>query len=197
MIVEHLFYTGALAVIAGLVLSYRGIDDERPYVLIVLGASLVPDFTWFVFEALSLSGIVLPYQSLVPGQASLHTLAGLAVFTLLAALTLRRFHLRSPYIALCCVLGYGSHLLEDGLTHTTRYVLLWPLSSEHVGIGLFVPYTPDIFGIAEARVLVVGLILFALAIAARTAIEGKTWMRVYAGGSRTRKVRAATRANNR
>ena len=177
MIIEHLFYTGALALIVGLVLSLRGVPRERAYILIVVGASIFPDITWPVFEAAARGWITIPFMALVPDQVALHNLAGLAIFTLVATLAATPFQLRSRYVALCCALGYGSHLLEDGLTHTTRYVLLWPFSTQHVGIPLFVPYIPDILGIADARVLAVGLVLFGLAVVARTVIQGRGWWR--------------------
>ena len=177
MIIEHLFYTGALALVVGLVLTLRGIPRERAYILIVMGASLFPDITWPLFEAAARGWATIAFMALVPDQVALHNLAGLVVFTLVATLLATPFHLRSRYVALCCALGYGSHLLEDGLTHTTRYFLVWPLSTQHVGIPLFVPYIPDLFGIAEARVLAVGLVLLGLAVAVRTAIQGRGWWR--------------------
>lgn len=188
MILEHLLYTGTLAVITGLVLSTARIADERPHLILLLVAGLVPDSAWVLSEAVT-PGWASSFQFLAAAQGGLHTLGALAVFTLLTTIALRPFSLRSQYAALCCALGYGSHLLADGLTHTTRYFLLWPLSPEHVRIGLFVPYTPDILGIAETRVLAVGLILFALTIAARTAMQGTSWMRDLVSSVRSREER--------
>ncbi len=184
MIVEHLFYTGAIAVIAGMVLSSRGIPHEKAYVLIIMVSSILPDIPWLFVEVSSLSGVTLLIAPFIPSQSMLHTLAALSIVSILAVPAFRGFHLRPLYVALCCALGYGSHLLADGLTHTTRYSLLWPISPEHVGIGLFVPYTPDILGLAWTRVLAVGLVLFGLAIAVRTAVEGPAWMRDYGLKSR-------------
>jgi hypothetical protein len=176
MYIEHLIFNVALAVIIGMVLSSRRTGDKHSYSLIIVGSTFIPDITAIFFGAFLWIGFPIPFEYFIPSQNILHSLAGLFGLTILIGLLLLPFGFRFRYSALCGALGYGAHLFEDALTHTNEYRLLWPLSSEHVGIGIFVPYYPDLLGIAQSSVLVAGILVLVLAIGIRTVIEGTDWI---------------------
>ena len=53
--------------------------------------------------------------------------------------------------------GFAAHLFEDALVFSQGYRMLWPLSFQKFGIGVF-KYKADLYGVADKEVLAVGLI---------------------------------------
>ena len=72
--------------------------------------------------------------------------------------------------------GFAAHLLEDALVFNPNYRILWPLSFQKFGIGVF-KYKPDLYGVADKEVLAVGLILVGVCAIIRTIYEGKEWIK--------------------
>lgn len=176
MYIEHLFCNCALAVLAGMVLTRERTGDDIPYALIIIGCTWIPDIPTILSIAAYWSGMPVSVQHIIPGPPFLHNLAGLAGFCILAGLLLRPSGFRFGYTVLCSAIGYGSHLIADSLTHMGEYSLLWPLTSQPAGIGIFFPYTPDFFGLAETKILVATLLFLILATGFRTLVQGTGWI---------------------
>jgi len=177
MFVEHLFCNCALAVLVGMVLTSERTGDTIPYTLIIIGSTWIPDITTIIATLCWWAGFPLSIQHLIPAPSTIHNLAGLLVFSLLAGLLLMPFRFRFGYAALCGAVGYGSHLLADSLTHKFEYSMLWPVSPQITSIGTFFPYYPDFFEIAETRVLLATLLILLLAIGFRTLVQGTGWIK--------------------
>lgn len=73
-------------------------------------------------------------------------------------------------------IGFGAHMFEDALVFKPFYTFLWPISEQKLGIGLF-DYKPDLYGIANTDVLMVGLTLMVLCGGIRVLYEGKGGIR--------------------
>jgi hypothetical protein len=58
----------------------------------------------------------------------------------------------------CAVLGIAAHLFEDALIADPAYRFFWPVALQNSGIGIFTE-TPDILGIANSEVLLIGILL--------------------------------------
>ncbi len=71
--------------------------------------------------------------------------------------------------------GFAAHMFEDALVFNPAYRFLWPLSSQRFGLGVL-DYSPDLFGVADSQVLVIGLFMVALCAMLRTMYEGGDWM---------------------
>ena len=65
--------------------------------------------------------------------------------------------------------------IEDALVFN-GYRILWPLSFQKFGIGVF-KYKADLYGVADKEVLAVGLILVGVCAVVRTIYEGKGWIK--------------------
>ena len=81
--------------------------------------------------------------------------------------------------------GFAAHLLEDALVFSQGYRMLWPLSFQKFGIGVF-KYKADLYGVADKEVLAVGLILVGVCAVVRTMYEGKGWIKRSIGLGRSR-----------
>ena len=112
------------------------------------------------------------------------------IFSILFAFLLDSFGIKFLDAFFFSVVGYGAHLFEDALVYKEGYQFLWPFSNKLTGLGLFpgvyseLPYIKnryiaDFFGIANTEVLMVGVVVFLLAILIRTYVEGPTWIRWY------------------
>lgn len=74
-------------------------------------------------------------------------------------------------------IGFGVHLIEDALVYHPAYAFFWPISSLKYDIEL-IKYTKDFLGIADTKILFIGIIIIVICVSYRTAIEGVAWIKV-------------------
>jgi len=163
MYIEHIFYSGAIAILIGMLfLRYAGRDSSWVIIL----CAWAPD-------------IVLPIHDLF------HNVAFLVLFSILLTLLLHSYGMILFDALFFSFIGYGVHVFEDALVFKTGYPFLWPLVRGETGIGVFPGavsegnYIGDVFGIANTQVLMTGLAFLMLALLIRTVVEGPTWIRWY------------------
>ena len=181
MLAEHIVYSTALAVIAGMFcLRYTGRDVS--WIIIVLAWAPDTDLIFTILRFFRLRFHVDGY-SLVHG--TFHNVAAMFVFAVIFAFVLQRFGLRYLDAFILSIIGFGAHLVEDALVYPQGYALLWPFIRENVGLGWLDPsateetYLANFFHIANTHVLFIGLVFLLLAIFIRTLFEGSDWIRYY------------------
>ncbi|KQC03593.1 MAG: hypothetical protein APR53_00920 [Methanoculleus sp. SDB] len=183
MLLEHLFYSAAFAIMAGM--GYRHFTGRDPSWIIIVCA-WAPDIDHFLFPvARRLLGVSLMVNSRPLDHGDLHTFAALIVFAVLLALFLRLppFNVRLRDGLLFGALGYAVHLACDIAVYNPAFPVFWPLYSKSVGLGL-VHYSRDLFGLADSQVLAAGILLLVCAVLLRTAMTGTDWIECYMPGRR-------------
>jgi hypothetical protein len=171
MLSEHIFYSGAIAILIGLIF-YRYTGRDSSWIIIL--CAWAPDLD------------ELDYFSLNHGD--FHNIAFMVIFSiLLAFFLLHFFSIRFFDAFVLSLIGFGVHLFEDAMVYNPYYSFLWPVSSQRFGFGLFPGalnsngiYIRDFFGIANIQVLIIGLGVLLLAIIIRTFYERSwSWIRWY------------------
>jgi membrane-bound metal-dependent hydrolase YbcI (DUF457 family) len=178
MLLEHLFYSAAFALMAGM--AYRHFRGRDPS-WIIIACAWAPDIDHFLFPvARRLLGVSLMINSRPLYHGDLHTFGALIVFAVLLALFLRLspFNVRLRDGLLFGGLGYAVHLACDALVYNPAFPVFWPLYSKTLGLGL-VHYSRDLFGLADSQVLAAGILLLVCAVIIRTAITGTDWVGAY------------------
>ena len=169
---EHLIYSAALAVIAGMIFSrYTGRDPS--WIIIIL--AFVPDIDLI---PRILSYLFRKSFPLTIHHGDFHNLLFLIVFSLVFAEVLSLFGIRFIDGFICSAIGITAHFFEDVLVFQPAYAFLWPLTTQVFGIGIMTE-DPNFFGIANNTILFIGIILLAGAILVRTIVEGKNWLNNY------------------
>ena len=180
VLIEHLVYSAALAVIVGMIFSrYTGRDPSW----IIIAVAFVPDIDLALANLHDLSRTVF---SVTFHHGDLHNIPVLMVFSLLFAMILQCFGIRFIDGLSCSAIGIAAHFFEDALVYKPAYAFLWPITAQKFGIGIM-QETRNLFGIASSTVLLVGIILLAGALLLRTIIEGTGWRRVFLKGGRKSK----------
>jgi membrane-bound metal-dependent hydrolase YbcI (DUF457 family) len=170
-------YSAALAVIAGMIFSrFTGRDPSW----IIIAVAFVPDIDIGLQIARKISGITL---SLMVQHGDFHNIAALLFFSLVIAAAASAIRMRPSDAFICAALGIAAHFFEDALIAKPAYSFLWPISMQKFGIGIMTE-TPNLFGIANSTVLVVGIALLIGALLVRTCVEGTGWWRVFLQGGR-------------
>jgi hypothetical protein len=179
MLAEHLVYSAALAILAGMIfVRFTGRDTSWIIILV----AFAPDLDEFVGGPLNRLG----YTLLFPGQpihhGSFYNLAAMVIFALIMAVLLYPFRVRFFDSFLFAFIGFGAHLFEDALVYRSSYMFFWPLSRVKVHVGWLSEagsYNANFFKIANTKVLFIGLVLLLIAILIRTRFEGSGWIRWY------------------
>jgi len=175
--IEHIIYSAAFAVIVGMVF-FRFTRRDPSWIIIAV--AFVPDID-LVLEILRHLFRTSFHYSIHHGD--FHNVLFLILFSLLFAAILRHFGIRFIEGFICSSVGIAAHLFEDALVWKPAYAFFWPISSRIFGIGIM-QETPNIFGIANSTVLLVGIILLAGAVLLRTLVDGKGWWSVFLRGGR-------------
>lgn len=178
MIIEHLFYSGALAVVMGMIYHRFVPNDSRPYAWIIVLSSYAPDLIPDVIHALSGAGIpVSILTKFLRGVGLFSYEASLVVYMIIIGLFL--FFLRWNIVtsALFAGIGYGAHLAEDALIDAGHNRTFWSFLSQAMGLGSYTSYGATFFGIASTPVLMLGIGLFLAAVGIRVALDGMDWIR--------------------
>ena len=175
MYIEHLVYSAAFAVIVGMFFSrYKGTDPSW----IIIAVAFVPDID-LVLQALSeIYGNALPFTV---QHGDFHNILALIFFSLVIASAAYAIGMWFSDAFVCAVIGIAAHFFEDALIADPAYRFFWPVSLQNHGIGIFTE-TPDILGIANSEVLLIGIFLLSGAICVRTFVEGKWWWKVFLQG---------------
>jgi len=177
VLIEHLIYSAALAVIVGMIFSrFTGRDPSW----IIIAVAFVPDIDYVLEMLNGLTRHVLP---LGLHHGDLHNILLLVVFSLLLAAFLQWFGIRFIDGLICSAIGIAAHFFEDALVYNPAYAFLWPITTHVFGIGIM-QEPRNLFGLASSTVLLIGIILLALAVLVRTLIEGTGWWRVFLRGGR-------------
>jgi hypothetical protein len=173
MLFEHLIYSTAIAIVAGMV-YYRSVG--RDYSWIIIASAFAPDIDMISSPLLRKLGISLMLNGHPIIHGNFHNMAVLIVYAVSVAFLLHPIGIRFADSFLFAGLGFAVHLFEDALVFNPAYSFIWPITSREFGIGLF-HYSADLYGIADSGVLMVGLILVGFSVVLRTAFEGTGWIR--------------------
>lgn len=169
MLFEHLIYSTAIAIIAGMIhLKKTG----RDYSWIIIASALAPDldiFAGYIFNKFD-TGILINGNPLKHGD--FHNIAFLFLFALLVGSLLKTQGMKFKDSFIFAGIGFGAHIVEDTLVYNPAYAFLWPLSTHGFGIGI-IDYEPGWHGIANAEVLLAGIIVMILCGTVRSLYEGK------------------------
>ncbi len=180
MLAEHLVYTAAIAVCAGM-LSYRYTGRDVSWIAILV--SYAPDLDKVAGGILDAAGFTLLFEGHAIHHGTFHTVAAMGVFGIALAFLLNPLGIRFLDTLVFSSMGFGAHLLEDALVYSANYMYLWPLSWEKLGLawlnGAEESYNADFFHIANTEVLMIGLVLLLISILIRTRVEGPDWIRHY------------------
>ena len=168
MLSEHIFYSGAIAILIGMVFyTYTGRDSSWIIVL----CAWAPDLDFFLFFL---------------HHGTLHNIAFMIIFGIFLAFILTSFGIKFFDAFFFSVIGFGAHLLEDAMVFDVAYPFLWPFSTNNKGLELFPDvissrghYIASFFRIANTEILIIGLVFLLLAIIIRTYFEGPSWIRWY------------------
>jgi hypothetical protein len=182
MLAEHLVYTTALAIIAGMLfLRFTGRDTSWIIILV----SYAPDLDKVANGFLNQLGFTVLFEGQVIHHGTFHNIAVMMIFALIIGFLLHPLGIRFLDSFLFTIIGFGAHLLEDALVYPSDYLFLWPLSHEKLGLG-WLPvsgyeeiYNANLFHIANMEVLLIGLALLLIAILIRTRVDGPGWIRWY------------------
>jgi membrane-bound metal-dependent hydrolase YbcI (DUF457 family) len=175
--IEHIIYSAALAVIAGMIFSrYTGRDPSW----IIIAIAFIPDIDYALELIQKWAWLESPLRI---HHGNLHNILFLLVFSLLLAGVLRYFGIRFIDGLICSAIGIAAHFFEDILVLNPAYAFLWPFSTKIFGLGIM-DKTRNLFWIANDTVLLIGIILLAGAVLVRTLVEGTGWWRVFILGGR-------------
>ncbi len=169
MLFEHLIYSTFIAIIAGMIHLRK---TGRDYSWIIIVSALAPDLDMFAGYIFSKFGIGILINGNPLKHGDFHNIAILLLFAVLVGSSLKIAGMKFKDSFLFSGIGFGAHMLEDAMVYNPAYAFLWPLSTSHFGIGI-INYEPDWYGIANAYVLLSGIIAIILCGAIRTWYEGK------------------------
>ncbi len=166
MIIEHIFYSAALAILAGMVFfHYTGRDPSW----IIIFFALVPDLDYVTRH-----------------HGAFHTVVFMVISSIAVAFLFRLSGLKFLDSLLLSLLGFGAHLVEDALVYDPGWKIFRPFSSQEVGFGVLPRiitgerYSDNFFTLANSEVLIIGVLLLLAAALIRTHFErSSTWMRWY------------------
>ena len=182
MIIEHLFYTTAIAIIVGM-LFFRVTGRDSSWIIIL--CTYLPDLDKVIGRVIDYAGFTLLFQGHPIQHGAFHTIAMMVVFGIIMAFLLHPFGIRFFDGMVFSMIGVGAHLFEDALVYPSNYMYLWPIYPEKTGLA-WLPtglneesYSSNFFHIANTEVLVIGIILVIIAAAIRTYVEGYGWIRWY------------------
>jgi membrane-bound metal-dependent hydrolase YbcI (DUF457 family) len=183
MIIEHIFYSAALAVLVGMIF-YRYTGRDPSWIIII--CSLAPDMDELANPLLRRLGIRLLLDGSPIQHGTFHNIAFMVVFGIAVAFLLHPFGLKFLDSLFLSLLGFWAHLIEDALVYDPGWNILWPISSQEVGFGLLPRiingerYKADFFYLADSDVLIIGVLLLLAAILIRTYFERSfSWIRWY------------------
>jgi hypothetical protein len=163
MIIEHLFYSFAIAMIFGLI-YYR--FTGRDYWWIIAASAFAPDLDVIANLVLRKFDVVVLIHGHHIVHGDFHNLIALALYALMVAFLLNPLGIKFIDALIFALVGFSAHFFEDFLVESPAYDFLYPLTDRVYGWGLL-PNVHDFHGIANREVLAIGLILAAASLAIR------------------------------
>jgi hypothetical protein len=182
MLAEHLVYTTAIAVIAGM-LFFRYTGRDTSWIVILV--AYAPDSDKILDPVLNGIGFTVLFEAHTIHHGTFHNIAAMVIFAVIIAFLFHPFGIRFLDSFIFTIIGFGAHLVEDALVYPANYMYLWPFSHDKLGLawlpvnGSEESYNADFFHIANTEVLLIGLVLLMSAILIRTRVEGPGWIRWY------------------
>ena len=171
MLLEHLIYSTAIAIILGtLYRRYTG----RDHAWLVVASAYLPDLDIIADDLLQRIGITVMVHGSPIRHGYFHNVAVMLAYASFAALLLHPVGVRLVDSFFFAAAGFGAHLFEDALVYKGGYAFFWPFSLQHYGIGAF-EYTRDWYRVANTEVLVVGVIALLGALVFWWTLEKKGW----------------------
>lgn len=164
MLLEHLIYSAALALIVG-IFFVRYTKRDPTWIIILM--TIAPDVDYVVNKAMLFAGFEFPY---IINHGDFHNLVGLTIFCLLGAIIFSRFGVRFEDALICSIIGYLAHFVEDFIVYPPAYCYLYPFKYVDYGINL-IPETADLV-VVGSEVLMVGVGIFSLALCIRMYTDG-------------------------
>jgi hypothetical protein len=191
MIIEHLFYSTAIALIVGM-LYYKVTGRDHSWIIIL--CAWIPDFDIITKSVLNKFGFVVLFEGQPIHHGTFHTIAMMVIFAIFIAFLLHPFGIRFIDSLFFAAVGFGAHLFEDALVYKVGYMYLWPFITENLGIGILPNiiseenYFRDFFWVANTEVLIIGILVLIAAMLIRTSVEGTSWIRFYLPESMYKKI---------
>jgi hypothetical protein len=182
MLLEHIFYSAALAILVGMIF-YRYTGRDHSWIIIL--CAWVPDIDVIANAVLKTAGFTLLFKGHTIYHGTFHNIAVMVLFGVFVAFLLHPLGIRFFDAVFFAIIGFGAHLFEDALVYKEGYPFLWPFISRDLGIGLLPEmmseeyYFKDFFRIANTEVLVIGIGVLLVAVLIRTYVDGPTWIRWY------------------
>jgi hypothetical protein len=174
LLIEHLLYATALAIILGMI--YERYTDTNPAWIIVLVAFL-PDSDYAVREGLE---IIFPHTRALIQHGDFHNIVMLLVFTVFIGYLISRVtKVKLDDAMLCVFLGVLLHFLCDAFVYTISYPFFAPISSISAEVGFFVAKENvkiGSFPIVSTNIFASGLVVLAIAVAFRVHVQGLGWL---------------------
>jgi hypothetical protein len=175
VLIEHLIYSAALAVIVGMIFSrFMGRDPSW----IIIAVAFIPDIDYVLQALPKIPGITLSFTI---EHGDFHNILALVVFSLIITVAASAIRIRALDAFICAVIGIGAHFFEDAMIADPAYRFFWPLSSQKFGIGIL-SETPHDLMIGNSEVLLIGIILLFGALCLRTLVDGKSWWKLFLQG---------------
>jgi hypothetical protein len=131
VLLERVIYSGAIAILAGMVCQRRTGRDPS---WIMIAVALAPDIDRFVRAGLGLFVFTLLFHGHGIDHGDFHTILMVAVFAGTGAFALDPFGVRFVDSIVFTSLAVAAHLIEDALVYADGYPLFWPLSHQPVGL---------------------------------------------------------------
>ncbi|VVB94962.1 LexA-binding, inner membrane-associated putative hydrolase [uncultured archaeon] len=168
MLLEHWIYSLSVAIIAGMVhFKHTG----RDYSWIIIASAYAPDLDFIqniIPNKINLSGL---YYTLPIKHGDFHNITFLLIYGFIIAGLLKLFKYKFMDSIIFACIGFGAHLIEDALVYNPAYAFFWPISMQKFDIEM-IKYTKDWLGIANTKILFIGIITLVLCIMLRTVIDG-------------------------
>jgi membrane-bound metal-dependent hydrolase YbcI (DUF457 family) len=168
LLLEHLLYSAAVALIVGMIFLY--FTGRDPSWIIIL-MTIAPDSDWLVGHTMYAIGLRTPF---ILNHGDFHNIMGLIIFSICAALILYKcggIIFSDAFI--CSVIGYLCHFVEDFIVYPPAYAYLYPFNKTMYGIN-FIPETGNLL-VAGTEVLSVGILVFVIAFFIRWAYHKGEW----------------------
>lgn len=174
MLIEHLLYAIALAIILGMI--YERYTDINPAWIIVLVAFL-PDSDYVVREGLEL---VFPAKRALIQHGDFHNIVMLLVFTVFVGYLISRIsHIKLDDAMFCVFIGVLLHFVCDAFVYTMSYPFFAPISSISAEVGFFIAKENvriGMFPIVSTNIFTSGILVLTAAVAIRIYIQGFGWL---------------------
>lgn len=167
MLLEHLLYSAALAILVGIVfLRYTGNDPT--WLIVVMSAA--PDTDYIVHMIMMYFNFSYPVMI---NHGDFHNILSLLFISLCVSLFLLKMGMNFMHVLICSMIGYGAHFVEDFIVYPPAYAYFFPFTIDTYGINL-IPETGNLI-VAGSEVLVIGLILFCISISIKMYFDSTGW----------------------